>query len=274
MWNDARTTNLIANTLAVLAVVAMLAAGVVWVAHRPYFTLSAIELEAAPDSELRYVSAEAVRAVIARRFEGNFFTVDLDQAREVFESVPWVRRASIRRIWPDTLRVRIEEQQPLALWNENQMINTWGEAFTANTGELDDDTVLPQFSGPEGSEGLVVQRYAELARWFAPLDLHVRELDLSARYAWKATLSNGMVLDLGRDPGADAPDPHGLPGALPFAARIQRFVQAWPAVTSRLEGRTVTQADLRYPNGFALSLAPLADGQSKPKSPSTSSKKR
>jgi len=274
VWNDARTTNLIANTLAVLAVVAMLAAGVVWVAHRPYFTLSAIELEAAPDSELRYVSPEAVRAVIARRFEGNFFTVDLDQAREVFESVPWVRRASIRRIWPDTLRVRIEEQQPLALWNENQMINTWGEAFTANTGELDDDTVLPQFSGPEGSEGLVVQRYAELARWFAPLDLHVRELDLSARYAWKATLSNGMVLDLGRDPGADAPDPHGLPGALPFAARIQRFVQAWPAVTSRLEGRTVTQADLRYPNGFALSLAPLTDGQSKPKSPSTSSKKR
>ncbi|HYG42910.1 MAG TPA: cell division protein FtsQ/DivIB [Bordetella sp.] len=274
MWNDARTTNLIANTLAVLAVVAMLAAGVAWVAHRPYFTLSAIELEAAPDTDLRYVSPEAVRAVIARRFEGNFFTVDLDQAREVFESVPWVRRASIRRIWPDTLRVRIEEQQPLALWNENQMINTWGEAFTANTGELDDDSTLPQFSGPDGSEGLVVQRYAELARWFAPLDLHVRELDLSPRYAWKATLSNGMVLDLGRDPGADAPDPHGLPGALPFAARIQRFVQAWPAVTSRLEGRSVTQADLRYPNGFALALAPLPDGKSKSKSPSTSSKKR
>ncbi|MBO9355125.1 FtsQ-type POTRA domain-containing protein [Bordetella petrii] len=274
MWNDARTTNLIANTLAVLAVVAMLAASVVWVAHRPYFTLRGIELEAAPDSDLRYVSPEAVRAVIARRFGGNFFTVDLDQAREVFESVPWVRRASIRRIWPDTLRVRIEEQQPLALWNENQMINTWGEAFTANTGELDDDTELPQFSGPEGAEGLVVQRYAELARWFAPLDLHVRELDLSARYAWKATLSNGMVLDLGRDPGADAPDPHGLPGALPFAARIQRFVQAWPAVTSRLEGREVTQADLRYTNGFALALAPLPDSHSKSKSPSTSSKKR
>jgi len=274
VWNDARTTNLIANTLAVLAVVAMLAACVVWVAHRPYFTLSSIELEAAPDADLHYVSPEAVRAVIARRFAGNFFTVDLDEAREVFESVPWVRRASIRRIWPDTLRVRIEEQQPLALWNENQMINTWGEAFTANTGELDDDTQLPQFSGPDGSEGLVVQRYAELARWFAPLDLHVRELDLSARYAWKATLSNGMVLDLGRDPGADAPDPHGLPGALPFAARIQRFVQAWPAVTSRLEGRDVTQADLRYPNGFALALAPLPEGQAKPKSPSTSSKKR
>lgn len=214
MWNDARTTNLIANTLAVLAVCAMLLAGVVWVAQRPYFTLSAIELESTPDTELHYVSPGAVRAAIAGRFRGNFFTVDLDDAREIFESVPWVRHATVRRIWPNVLRVRIEEQQPLALWNENQMINTWGEAFTANTGEVDDETVLPQFSGPEGTESLVVQRYAELARWFAPLDMHVKQLELSPRYAWRVVLSNGMLLDLGRDPGADAPDPHGLPGAI------------------------------------------------------------
>ncbi|ARP96437.1 cell division protein FtsQ/DivIB [Bordetella genomosp. 13] len=267
MWNDARTINLIANTLAVLAVAIMLAAGVAWVAQRPYFTLSAIELEPMPDSQLHYVSPGAVRASIAGRFQGNFFTVDLDEAREVFESVPWVRRATVRRIWPNTLRVRIEEQQPLALWNENQMINTWGEAFTANTGELDDDADLPQFAGPEGSQELVVQRYAELARWFAPLDLRVKELELSPRYAWRATLSNDLVLDLGRDPAADAPDPLGLPGALPFAARIQRFVQAWPSVVTRLEGRTVTQADLRYPNGFALALAPLPEPHPQTKSP-------
>lgn len=189
MWNDARTTNLIANTLAVLAVGAMLLAGVAWVGQRPYFTLSAIELEPMPDSELHYVSPGAVRAAIAGRFKGNFFTVDLDDARTVFESVPWVRHATVRRIWPNVLRVRIEEQQPLALWNENQMINTWGEAFTANTGEVDDETVLPQFSGPEGTESLVVQRYAELARWFAPLDMHVKQLELSPRYAWRVVLS-------------------------------------------------------------------------------------
>lgn len=273
MWNDARTTNLIANTLAVLAVLAMLAGGVVWLAKRPYFNLSAIELEPVPDSQLHYVSPISVRTTIAGELTGNFFTVNLDSARELFESVPWVRHATVRRIWPNVLRVRIEEQQPLALWNENQMINTWGEAFTANTGELDDESALPHFSGPEGSESLVVQRYAELARWFAPLDMHVKDLELSPRYAWRATLSNGLQLDLGRDPGADAPDPHGLPGALPFAARIERFVQAWPALSAKLEGRSVLQADLRYPNGFALALAPLPEPEAKSK-PKTTQKKR
>lgn len=273
MWNDARTINLIANTLAVLAVAAMLAAGVVWMAQRPYFALRGIELESAPDSPLHYVSTGAVRSSIVGHLNGNFFTVDLNKARSLFETVPWVRHAAVRRIWPNILRVRIEEQQPLALWNENQMINTWGEAFTANMGELEDDSELPQFSGPEGSEELVVQRYAELARWFAPLNLHVTELELSPRYAWRATLSNDMVLDLGRDPAADATDPLGIPGALPFAARIQRFVQAWPAVQAKLDGREVQQADLRYPNGFALALAPLPETNST-KPDSKSSKKR
>jgi cell division protein FtsQ len=251
--------------LAVLAVAAMLLGGVVWLSQRPYFTLSGIELESMPDSQMHYVSAASVRTAILGRLRGNFFTVDLDDARELFESTPWVRHASVRRVWPNILRVQIEEQQPLALWNENQMINTWGEAFTANMGELDDDSELPQFSGPEGSEELAVQRYAELARWFSPLRLRVTELALSPRYAWRATLSNGLALDLGRDPAADATDPLGLPGALPFAERIQRFVQAWPAVASKLEGRSVTQADLRYPNGFALALAPLPpSSESKP----------
>ncbi len=260
MWNEARTINRLANTLAVLAVLAMLAGGVYWLIQRPFFMVRAIEIEPAPNSSLTYVSPSSVRAAIAGQLTGNFFTINLAKTQSVFESAPWVRHAMVRRIWPNTLRVTIEEQQPFALWNENQMINTWGQAFTANQGELDDDESLPQFEGPEGTEGLVVQRYAELARWFAPLDVSVRRLALSDRYAWQVKLSNGMTLALGRDPGADAPDPTGgVPGALPFAARIQRFVQAWPVVNQKIGGRAVTNADLRYPNGFALTLAALPE---------------
>ncbi len=260
MWNESRTINRLANTLAVLAVLAMLAGGVYWLIQRPFFMVRAIEIEPAPNSSLTYVSPASVRAAIAGQLTGNFFTINLAKTQRVFESAPWVRHAMVRRIWPNTLRVTIEEQQPFALWNENQMINTWGQAFTANQGELDDDESLPQFEGPEGTEALLVQRYAELARWFAPLDVSVSKLALSDRYAWQVKLSNGMTLALGRDPGADAPDPTGgVPGALPFAARIQRFVQAWPVVNQKIGGREVTNADLRYPNGFALTLAALPE---------------
>ena len=79
---------------------------------------------------------------------------------------------------------------------------------------------------------------------------------LTPRYAWEVTLSDGVHLTLGRDPAADTTDPHGRSGALPFAARIERFVRAWPELTRRLGTRLIASADLRYPNGFAITLAP------------------
>ncbi|TAM90007.1 MAG: FtsQ-type POTRA domain-containing protein [Candidimonas sp.] len=255
MSTDARLTNFVANTLALLAVLALLGGVVVWVVQRPYFAIAHVRIEPLHGTTLHYVSAASVQATIAGRLMGNFFTVNLNDARRLFQTVPWVRRAQVRRVWPNTLVVALEEQQPLALWNENQMINTWGEAFSANQGELPDDVHLPQLNGPATSERLVVQRYAELMRWFAPLNLDVREVTLSPRYAWTVVLSDGMSLELGRDPAADTLDPHGRSGALPFAARIERFVNAWPTLEKKIDGRKIGNADLRYANGFAITLA-------------------
>ena len=50
MWNEARTINRLANTLAVLAVLAMLAGGIYWLIQRPQFELQAIEIEPVPNS--------------------------------------------------------------------------------------------------------------------------------------------------------------------------------------------------------------------------------
>src|SRR5690554_3779224 len=237
----------------------MVAGVVVWIAQRPYFAITEMQIGSMQGEHLNFVSTATVSATIAGRVQGNFFSVSLDDTRDLIETVPWVRHARIRRVWPNALRIQIEEQQPLALWNENEMINSWGEAFSANQGELPDDADLPQLNGPESSERLVVQRYAELARWFAPLNLRVQEVTLSPRYAWEVELSNGLRLELGRDPAADVADPHGRSGALPFAERIERFVQAWPVLLSRLDGRTPGSADLRYPNGFSITLAPVSN---------------
>jgi len=279
VWTDARTLSFLANLLSAAAALALLAAGVAWLAHRPMFTLAHIELAAAPPvgastdappSRLRYVSPASVRTAIAGQLTGNFFTVDLRQARQAFESVPWVRRASVRRVWPNALQVTLEEEQPLAYWNDGQLLNVWGEAFTANLGELEDEPLMPHLVGPPGSETLVAQRYAQLMRGFAPLAVVVNRLELTPRYAWQASLSNGMTLELGRDPQADSPQtnaPRTDPAqadASDFTTRINRFVQAWPEVLQALAGREVTHADLRHTNGFALTLVETS-GRAQPR---------
>lgn len=258
MFQDARLINFIANSLALLAVGALLLGVVVWVAQRPYFAISSLSLQPAEEgAELRFVSASSLNEVVRDSLRGNFFFIDLDETRKLIETTPWVRRARVQRVWPGSLTIYVEEHQPLALWNENEMINTWGEAFEAYAGDLPEGVVLPQLKGPDDSERLVVQRYAEVARWFAPLQLRVNELALSPRYAWEVILSDGMRLTLGRDPAADIADPHGRSGALPFASRIERFVEAWPRLAQSVNGRAIAHADLRYPTGFAITLAPV-----------------
>ena len=252
-----RWLNQLANTLAVLAVLAVLASALVWLARLPYFVVDTVKIEGVNNEALVYVTPDAVHATIAGQLKGNFFSINLDESRALLEKAPWVRRAQVRRVWPNTLQVKIEEQQPLAYWNESDMINTWGEPFAANEAVIVEGTFLPQLRGPANSERLVVQRYAEVTQWLTPLGVSIQQLNLSPRYAWEVVLSDGIRLQLGRDPAADIADLHGTSGAIDFAARLERFVQAWPTLHERLDGRTIQTADLRYSNGFAISLAPL-----------------
>ena len=78
----------------------------------PLLPIRAIQLE----GELLRTSVPTIRANAGPRLAGNFFSVDLDGARAAFETVPWVRRAVVRRVWPDRLLVRLEEHHAAALW--------------------------------------------------------------------------------------------------------------------------------------------------------------
>lgn len=251
-----RHINFIANVLTVLAVSALAVSALIWVIRLPYFAVNTVKIEEVDNQPLVYVTPSTVSATIAGRLKGNFFTINLDESRALLETAPWVRRVQVKRVWPNTLQVKIEEHQPLAYWNESDMINTWGEPFAANEAVLVEGTQLPQLNGPENSVRLVVQRYGDVTQWLSPLGLSIQQLSLSPRYAWEVVLSDGLRLQLGRDPAADIADLHGTSGAEDFARRLERFVQAWPTLNERVDGRVIERADLRYSNGFAIRLAP------------------
>ena len=79
--------------------------------------------------------------------------------RRAFESVPWVRHAVVRRVWPNRLRVQLEEHRPVALWGgetgSEKLVNSFGEVFEANLGDVEDDD-LPRLVGPDGSSAQVL----------------------------------------------------------------------------------------------------------------------
>lgn len=257
MWQDVKSLNAAASALFALAMLACVAAGVWWLSQRPIFTLRVIRVESV-ERELRHVNHLTLRNGTLGRVKGNFFTANLDNVRLAFESVPWVRRASVRREWPNALIVELEEHEALGTWGEDgRLLSVKGDVFTANLAEAEDDHALPEFSGPEGSEKEVLARYGELRGWFAPLKLVPEALALSGRYAWTVKLDNGMSVVLGREQNKTT-----------LRERVGRLARIYPQLMRRLQN--IDTIDMRYPNGLALSAAGLAipaEGKRRPAAP-------
>ncbi|MGE0798234.1 MAG: cell division protein FtsQ/DivIB [Lautropia sp.] len=247
LWQDARALNTIANGLVMMAFASLAAAAIWWAAHRTVFELKGIEVGVAGGRTLQHVNADTLAAAGVHELAGNFFTVDLEEVRQTFEEAPWVRRAQVRRIWPNRLSVEIEEHRPLARWGDGRFVNTYGELFSADPREVGDAAQLLEFAGPEGTQGIVTRRFHELSEQLAALSLVPRKIVLSDRQAWTARLDNGMTLLIGRDEG------------VPVNDRITRWVAVHPQIQARFNERTEV-VDLRYPNGFAIRAPGALDG--------------
>ncbi len=266
MWDSPRVLNLVALAVALVAVAAFAAGAAAWASRRPMLALKSIRVE--PDvvvgavaQPFRHVNVAAIRQraipLILNTTRNNFFTVDLEVVRRAIESVAWVRRAQVRREWPNRLVVKVEEHQVLATWDDGRLVNTFGELFAANPAEAEEDseTPLPELSGPIGSERDVASRYVDFKSWLARLSLVPDQVALSPRYAWSVHIDNGAE---GEDPGKSGGNSgDGLTieigrerDANTIPERVLRMINAWPQLTARWAHPTLI--DLRYPNGFAL----------------------
>jgi cell division protein FtsQ len=243
MWDRPDMLNNISSVLVAVSVLLVLAGGIFVFANLPWFQVRRINVSNAlePAGQLHHVTRAAVQEIASARLDGTFFTVDPEAARSAFAMLPWVRKADVRRVWPDRLEVAVEEHEAFGNWGGGKLVNTHGELFDA--ARIDG---LPEFSGPEGSAAEVTRHYRDFSAPLGRLDLKVREISLSPRLAWELKLDNGLALKLGRDLPRD-----------PLQFRVERFVAAYPNAVTKAGGK-INAADLRYAQGFATRLPGVA----------------
>ncbi len=239
------------------ALLAMVLAGVgAWV------TINAISREAAQVSslpqllpirsvvftgELARVDSDELKRIAGgiQTLGGSMLRTDLNQVKAAVRQVEWVRDADVRRRFPGTLEIHIEEHKPFARWlmagaanrsdddgEQSFLVNTFGEVFEADT-----EDKLPLLAGPAGTSLEVMSAWSTYGKQLEPLGqgLELAELRLSPRRAWQVKLDNGSTLELGRN---EAPE------------RLARFVRAYGSVPALQAANA--RVDLRYASGLAL----------------------
>src|SRR5689334_15135720 len=227
MWDNHRLLSGIASGLYAVAIAMLLYALGVAIVRLPIFPVKAVEVS----GQIAHTTQNQVQQIVTRELDGNFFTLNLEQARAAFEKLPWVRKANVRRQWPDRLLVDLEEQVAVARWGDTALVNPYGEVFQAASND-----VLPVFIGPDGAAPEVYRQFQAFSSVLAPLGKRPKRVVLSGRGASRVTLADGEVLELGREQ---------------MEERLQRFVVAYPRTLAQLPAMRL-RIDLRYPNGFTV----------------------
>jgi len=201
-----------------------------------------IEEEAQPvttitiTGEIPYTDRQDINQVMDNINLGNFFNVDVNEIQEKIQKLPWIYSVSVRKKWPNEVKIYVVDQTPVARWNGDFLINKFGLAFQADASRIEHS--IPSFFGPEGSEIDALENFGNFSQLLAYKQLKIDELILSERYSWQLILEDGVTLNLGREKSVE---------------RIQRFMDIYSHIKeNKKENQAVDYIDLRYDTGLSV----------------------
>ena len=180
-----------------------------------------------------HVTHKELEGVLSKHLSNSFFTLSINALQNELNELGWIDTASVERVWPDTLKIRLVEKKPVAIW-DNALMTEDGRLF--NEGAVPQGLSLPKLKGPLSQQEEVLQVYEKLSKILSMYGLNATGLHLRENQSWVLLLGNDIKIYLGKKE---------------LKERLQRFCKAYPAVfAEKIE--QLSSVDLRYPRGMAV----------------------
>ncbi len=186
------------------------------------------------EGAFQYMSKQKIKQVLNEQVMYGFFNVNLGQLRDAIKTLPWANEVAVKRVWPDAIKVEISEQEPVARWRADWLINNEGELF--NPDNIAEFNQLPLINGPEQQQVKFLEIWKGLRVALEDQALELKAFHVDERRAWRLELNNDMAIIMGR---------------IVQLKNMRRFLDTLDLLGTDVVRRMAT-VDLRYPNGFAV----------------------
>ncbi len=162
-----------------------------------------------------------------------FFSLDIHEMQQLLHRKSWTDSVSVRRIWPDKLRVTITEKKPVARWDGEHLLSSRARVYAADVGAFGH---LPVVHAVNHEPDWVMRQFYRLEARFAEVDERLVAMRIDSRGAIDIELINGLQIKLGRSN---------------VEHKIERLISIYQQqILPRRE--QIDRLDLRYANGFAV----------------------
>ena len=190
-----------------------------------------------------YTTNDDIRqAILSLGAPGTFMSQDVNVIQQQIERLPWIKQVSVRKQWPDELKIHLVEYVPVARWNDLHMVDAEGKSFSVPANHIGKET-LPLLYGPEGNEQDVLDGYRQMSAVLAASKFSVKAASMTARHSWQLVTGDVVRIELGRSDNMK---------------RLKRFIELWPVIQQQAtaDNKRVSYVDLRYDSGAAVGWAP------------------
>lgn len=199
--------------------------------------------------KFKHLNPADVESMVQQQPLGNFFTIDLQDIKQRSEQLAWVQRANVRREWPNTLLIELEEQRPIMRWGKNSWVNSYGEVVELPSAIKYQPKI--SLNGNPKDAKMMMRQALQWQQLMVSSGLDLVGLSLSDSHAYRLQISQS-------------------PNTKPFALllgrreideRLTRFLMLYDTQL-RTAGQQLIRVDARYPDGLAINAQKIEPADS------------
>lgn len=184
----------------------------------------------------------AIREVVTSSLARGVLSLDVAEVRQSIHGLSWPRSVEVRRVWPDTLVIRVEKESVVAAWGDGGYLTSAGKIVRLADGEGDVPELATELSPPRRA----MEVYQMLEWRVNAAGFSIARLEENGLGEWLMTFEQGMTVALGNEA---------------LTERLDRFLLAYRrALAQRAD--EIVHVDLRYANGLAVRWANQPETQS------------